>query len=224
MGDNRLEYRLRSLNVGPLMESPEGHYPWGIRLSPRLELHLNNGFFAELRVEGGVAHEDRTPIGMNFFNSNPSSTLDERGPLVWRHVPDDRNDHWRYVGGLRNLVFGWRFNSRFSTRVGRFRFDQTEYERLFNPDHAWSQAINFARVNMRLNWIGAELRYDHQQNSGMLRRTLLSANITDNADGTVLSMSQGLLTFALNNESHPPLLTFTGYVAYRTVEIGRAHV
>lgn len=219
---NHFNYRLQSLSVGPFMAPPHGHHTWGARLSPRLELHLANGLFAELRVEGGIAHEDRSPLGVNMFNSNPSSTMDERNPLVYRHVPEGSEDHLRANFGLRNLVFGYQFNQDFSIKVGRYRFDQTEYERLFNTN-AWSQPINYARVNMRLDWIGAELRYDHRSSTGTLRQGLASSNITENADGTYLSMSQTLLSFALNEGVNPPLLSLTGYFAWKTNVIENNH-
>lgn len=215
MGDG-FEYRLNSINVLPF-PAPSGtaEIPWGLRLSPNFRLNVG-GFFADVRLEGGAAYAGATPLGANYFESNPSGAISADAPAsAWVYQPRDANDPLRGNFGIRSLSIGYRFGGDFQIRVGRHRYEQTESERLFMANSLSPQS-NYANVTIPLHWLGAEFRFDRRRDSEILRQTLLSAGVMNGADGTILGMGQGLLTLGLGEGANVPRLTLTGYVSLRS--------
>ncbi len=213
MGDG-FDLSFRSINTLPF-PGPSGHdIPWGIRLMPGAR--LNTGwFFAELRLEGGAAYDGTTPIQANYFLSQPSGAISDKAPLTWVYRPTDPNDPLRGNFGFRSASIGARFLEDFQIRLGRHRFEQTEYENLFT-NNAYSAQYNYANVTIPLHWIGAEIRYDRRRPNENLRQLLFSAGVEYGADKTVLGMAQGLFTYAFEPGASAPRLTLTAYGAIRS--------
>ncbi|MCE9625039.1 MAG: hypothetical protein K8R69_06245 [Deltaproteobacteria bacterium] len=215
MGDG-FEYRLNSLSILPF-PAPEGqsHIPWGIRLSPNLRLNVSD-FFADLRLEGGAAYSGATPIGANYFETNPSGAISADAPAsAWVYQPKDANDPLRGNFGIRSLSLGYRFGSDFQIRLGRHRYEQTESERLFMAN-SFSPQSNYANVTIPLHWLGGELRYDRRRTDSELRQLLFSVAGMNGADGTILGMAQALTTVAFTRAANAPRLTLTAYAAVRS--------
>lgn len=210
-----LRYRLSSIFAASATAAPGGQHPAGIWLSPRLELE-KDGFFAELRMEAAYSNNPTSPFGISSLNASPSGTMDGHHPLVRQYTPENAQDTLAWSGGLRNLAAGYRFTPEFSVMVGRYRFDQTELENRFNDWGAYSEAINFARVGVRLDWAGIEARFNRVSSTGDLRRILASFNLTENVDGSFGSMGQLFTSFALGEGARAPLLSLTAYYAFRT--------
>lgn len=215
MGDG-FEYRLNSINVLPFpAPAGAGEIPWGLRLSPNFRLNLG-GFFADVRLEGGAAYAGATPIGANYFESNPSGALSADAPAsAWVYEPRDATDPLRGNFGIRSASLGYRFGRDFQIRLGRHRYEQTESERLFMANSLSPQS-NYANVTIPLHWLGGEFRFDRRRDDEILRQTLLSAGVMNGADGTILGMGQGLLSLGLGEGANAPRLTMTAYVSLRS--------
>lgn len=213
-----LEYRLTSINVLPApapAEPEEAGIPWGIRLHPSLRLNLAD-FFTEFRLEGGAAKAGRTPIGLNYFESNPSGSLSDRSPLgAWVYEPKDDQDQLRANFGIRTLRFGYRLNPDVQFSFGRHRYEQTESDRLFMAN-AFSPQAKFAELSLPLHWLGGELRYDRQREAETVRQLLVSGAVQYGADSTVLGMGQFLTALAFAKGPKAPLLTLAAYAGVRS--------
>jgi len=214
MGDG-IDYRLDGISVLPGPAPAEGPIPWGIRLTPGLQLNVG-GFFTEFRLEGGAGQGTTTPIGANYFDSVPSSSLSDKVPVsAWVYAPKSDEDLFRANFGIRSLNVGYRFTPDFFIRFGRYRYDVTEHQRLLMAN-AYSGQSKFSYITIPLHWLGGEIRYDRRRGDETVRQLLFSASSMYGADNTVLGVGQGLVSFALNQDPHPPLLTLTAYGSVRS--------
>ncbi|MFO1519980.1 MAG: hypothetical protein U1F57_10015 [bacterium] len=220
------QFRLPSIGVLPFTTPPGGSgIPWGIRLSPGATLNLG-GFTTELRLEGGASNFATTPIGFNFFDSTPSSTITDHAFANWVYQPRDPHDTLRANFGVRTFTLGYRFGEDFSIRIGRHRYDVTEVESAFmnSTDSAarsaaprlYGQETKWSHLNIPYGWFGGEIRYDRQRANESLRRFLIASSIINGADGGFFLNTQLLASFALAQGNDAPRITLAGDVAYRS--------
>jgi hypothetical protein len=208
VGDG-LEYKLVSWNQLPF-NAPEGaDLPWGFRLSPGARLNLGD-FFSELRFEGGAARAATTPIGDNYFEATPSSTLSNKVFGCYVYTPTDAKDTQRANFCVRGLLVGYKFSPDFQIRLGRNRYEVTEYESMFMAN-SFGHTPHWANVYIPYGWLGGELRFDQKHEEGTFRRLMASAGIMNGADGGYLAILQGLSTIALSEEKSAPKFTLTAY-------------
>jgi hypothetical protein len=229
MGDG-FEYRLTSLNVLPFNAPTGADLPWGFRWMPSLRLSLSD-FFAEVRVEGGAARAAATPIGDNYFETTPSSTLSAQAFGCWVYTPSDAHDTQRGNFCVRALNLGYRIGSDFQVRFGRSRYEVTEYEQMFMAN-AYAATPHFANLYIPYGWLGGELRFDQRRETETVRRLMFSAAMMDGADGGFLGIAQFYLGLGFGQGPHSTRLSLTAYAGLRSnphstdpdvVDTGMAH-
>ncbi|MFO1519960.1 MAG: hypothetical protein U1F57_09910 [bacterium] len=212
MGDG-FEYRLTGWGQLPF-NTPNGSpsLPLGIRLSPSARLEYS-GFFAEVRLEGGAAQAATTPIGDNYFEATPSSTLSNHALGCWTYTPADANDTLRGNFCIRGLLAGYRIGD-FQFRFGRNRYEVTEYENMFMAN-AFGATPHWANLYIPYGWLGGDIRMDRQRENETLRRLMIGVSMMNGVDAGYLGMLQSTAVLALAPGNSAPRFTFTGYVGLR---------
>lgn len=213
--DYSLELRFNSTSVLPF-PAPEGsEIPWGIRMLPGARLNVKD-FFLDFRLEGGAAYNGVSPIGANYFFSQPSGAMSDAGSGgAWVNRPDDPESPMRGNFGVNSLSAGFRFARDFQIRFGRFRYEQTEGE-LTTTANTFIGQSNYANVTIPLHWLGGEFRWDRRREDGAVRRLLLSAAAMNGADETAMGVFQGMITLGLGEGSAAPRLSLHAHGEVRS--------
>ena len=208
MGDG-FEYRLTSWNQLPFNHPEGADLPVGTRLSPSLKFEWK-GIFSELRFEGGAAQAAATPLGANYFESTPSSTLTNKTFGCYVYEPKDAKDTFRANACVRGAELGYHFNSDWLIRAGRRRYEVTEYENM-TMANAYSAVPHWANVYIPYGWLGAEVRYDRVRENETFRRVMFNTAIMNGAESGYLGLLQGFTSFALDEGKSAPQLSLTAY-------------
>jgi hypothetical protein len=215
MSTGNLQLKFPSSNVAGL-PNPDGGALYGTRFSPGLKLELEN-FFAEFRVEGSFTNGQRSSLGINYFDTSPSSSLAEESPMsLWEHEARDENDLLRANFGIRSASLGFKFGN-FQLRLGPHRYDITQAEKLC-MEGIFSSQCKFAFLSVPLGYFGGELAYELKSKTDTLRRLYFSAGGMDTGFGGFLALFQGLGTFAFNNAEDAPALTLHAYGGWHSNE------
>jgi hypothetical protein len=161
--------------------------PHGVRINPQLQLNLQD-FFVNSGLEVGIARYHSTPMGVRYFDTDPS---------------------FYYAANA-----GYQIHQDWSVRVGRYHYEISDIDQLITSE-SYHIASTFASVTVPLGWFGGEFRFERERDEGVLLRSLLAAAFMQSDDGTPLGLFQGALTFAISEGDDPLQLSLAGNFSTR---------
>ncbi len=212
---DRFEFQFNSLGILPF-PAPRGMpLPYGVRLNPGVLMQVS-GFFLELNVETGVYNEVESPIGLDYYENHGSHALTPPSPfLLVQSLWGDPAAPGRFHLGVRSFSAGWRFDNGIQLRVGPHYYEQTEFDNFFT-NQGYAPGAEYAKVWIPLGVFNGEFRFERSAATGTFREGVFSAAVMGGADGTVLGLTQGLLTLGLGQPASAPQLSLTAFGVVRS--------
>lgn len=212
---DRFEFQFNSLGILPFPAPSGAPIPYGVRINPAAKMHVG-GFFLELNLESGVYNEVESPVGLDYYENHGSHALTPPSPfLLVNQLWGDPATPGRFHLGVRSLSAGWRFDNGIQLRVGPHYYEQTEFDNFFT-NQGYAPGAEYAKTWMPMGVFNGEFRFERNAETGTFREGVYSAAAMGGADGTVMGLTQGLVTLGLGQERSAPELSFTAFAVLRS--------